>query len=116
MLKETRLALRITSTAYDAELAQLIMAAAGDLTHSAGVPVEGVSLTVTWNQGTATVTDSSSITDDLLIRAIITYVRMRFGSPEDYDRLKAAYDEQKAQLQTATGYGIPDDESEDDTE
>ena len=110
MLKETRLALRIITTAYDAELAQLIMAGADDLQHSAGVPVEGVSLTVAWNQGVATVTDSSTITDDLIIRAIITYVRMRFGSPDDYDRLKAAYDEQKAQLQTATGYGIPDDE------
>jgi hypothetical protein len=29
---------------------------------------------------------------------------MRFGSPPDYDRLKASYDEQKAQLQMSTGY------------
>jgi hypothetical protein len=29
---------------------------------------------------------------------------MNFGEPEDYDRLKASYDEQKAQLSTATGY------------
>ena len=42
--------------------------------------------------------------DALVTRAIITYARMNFGSPDDYDRLKAAYDEQKAQLQMATGY------------
>jgi hypothetical protein len=29
---------------------------------------------------------------------------MSFGLPEDYDRLKRSYDEQKAQLSNATGY------------
>ena len=35
-----------------------------------------------------------------------TYCKAHFGSIEgaEYDRLKAAYEEQKAQLQTATGY------------
>ena len=110
MLNQVRLALRITSTVYDAELASLITAAAADLTHSAGIPVDGVDFTVAWNNGTATVTDSCSIDDELLIRAIITYVRCHFGSPADFDKLKAAYDEQKAQLQMATGYGLPEDE------
>lgn len=40
----------------------------------------------------------------LVDQAIITYCLMNFGLPEDYDRLKRAYDEQKAQLVTATGY------------
>ena len=30
--------------------------------------------------------------------AIITYVRLNFGQPSDYDRLKESYDEQKKQL------------------
>ena len=48
-------------------------------------------------------TCSTSI--DLEIRdGIITYCKMSFGLPEDYDRLKRSYDEQKAQLSTATGY------------
>lgn len=42
--------------------------------------------------------------DTLVTKAIITYCKMSFGLPEDYDRLKRSYDEQKAQLSTATGY------------
>ena len=42
--------------------------------------------------------------DKLVLKAIITYCKMSSGLPEDYDRLKRSYDEQKAQLSTATGY------------
>lgn len=34
--------------------------------------------------------------------AAITYVAMNFGDPDDYDKLKKSYDEQKAQLATFT--------------
>ena len=43
---------------------------------------------------------------EMLIRAVITYVKAHFGEPDDYDRLKKSYDEQKAQLITASGYGM----------
>ena len=105
MLAQTRLALRITTNAYDAELAALIKAAATDL-RIAGVPVDGISFNISETGSRLVVTDACTLEDDIIIRAIITYVRAHFGSPEDYDRLKAAYDEQKAQLQTATGYGM----------
>ncbi len=42
--------------------------------------------------------------DALVDQAIITYCLMHFGLPEDYERLKASYDEQKAQLRTTSGY------------
>ena len=42
--------------------------------------------------------------DPLVDEAIITYCILHFGLPEDAERLKRSYDEQKAQLQTATGY------------
>jgi hypothetical protein len=42
--------------------------------------------------------------DELVFTAIVTYCKMSFGLPEDYDRLKKSYDEQKAQLSNATGY------------
>lgn len=84
MLDKVRLALRITSTAYDEDLQGLIDAGLADL-------------------GLAGVL-SEKVNDPLIQRAVITYCRCNFGSPEDYDRLKKSYDEQKAQLQMATGY------------
>ena len=106
MLSETKLALRIKTNVYDGEIARLIQAAVGDL-GIVDVEAVGVSLTVTATETGETVTDNSTITDQLLIRAIITYVRLHFGSPDDYDRLERSYFEQKAQLITASGYGLP---------
>ena len=100
MLKECKLALRITATAYDGELCSLMDAAAHDLT-IAGVVLPGTVAFVTTNQG---ITDSSTLTDALCQRAIFTYVRMNFGSPNDYERLKESYNIQKTQLMHATGY------------
>ena len=84
MLSKVKLALRITTNAFDSELTDLIAAAQLDL-------------------GIAGVTLPETI-DEMVTRAIITYCKMSFGLPEDYDKLKKSYDEQKAQLVTATGY------------
>ena len=83
-LDKVKMGLRIKTTAYDEELADLITAAQLDL----GIAGVEVPLTL----------------DEIVTRAIITYCKMSFGLPEDYDRLKKSYDEQKAQLGTATGY------------
>ena len=83
-LDKVKMGLRISTTAYDEALADLITAAQLDL-GIAGVEVP-------------------STLDEIVTRAIITYCKMSFGLPEDYDRLKKSYDEQKAQLVTATGY------------
>lgn len=104
MLNETKMALRISTNAYDPEIARLILAAVGDL-GIVDVEAAGVSLSIASD---GTVTDTSTITDNLLIRAIITYVRLNFGTPDDYDRLYQSYWEQKAQLISATGYGLPE--------
>jgi hypothetical protein len=86
MLSKVKLALRITTDAFDSELTDLINAALLDL------GIAGV------NEFEATTTDA------LIIRAVITYCKVHFGEPDEYDRLKASYDEQKAQLGMATGY------------
>lgn len=86
MLEKAKLALRITTNAFDSEISALIEAGVKDL---------GIA-------GVTEVVDAAS--DPLVTRAVITYVRLHFGAPDDYDRLKASYDEQKAQLSMATGY------------
>ena len=83
-LTAVKLALRITTDAFDSELTDLINAALLDM-------------------GIAGVTNDSTA-DALALRAVITYCKLHFGQPDDYDRLKKSYDEQKAQLSTATGY------------
>lgn len=83
-LPAVKMALRVTTNAYDSELNTLINAALLDM-------------------GIAGVTNDDD-TDALVLRAIVTYCRLNFGKPDDYDRLKASYDEQKAQLSMSTGY------------
>lgn len=87
MLELVKKALRVSTTAFDEEIQFLIDAGLQDLGR-AGVMNE-------------VLTEDST---PLVQRAVITYVKMNFGLPEDYDRLKASYDEQKAQLGTASGY------------
>lgn len=87
MLDLVKKALRITTDAFDDELQQLIDSALIDIGFGGAV--------------------SEVLTEDgdpIVKQAIITYCKMNFGLPEDYDRLKRSYDEQKAQLGTATGY------------
>lgn len=86
MLQKAKLALRLTTNAYDSEITSLINAAQADL------GIAGVVL--------------PSVLDDICERAVITYVMLHFLglSENEYDRLKASYDEQKAQLYTASGY------------
>lgn len=106
MLSETKMALRIKTNVYDGEIARLIEAAVGDL-GIVDVDAAGVSFIISATTTGEIVTDNSTITDQLLIRAIITYVRLHFGTPDDYDKLERSYNEQKAQLITASGYGLP---------
>jgi len=100
MLKEAKKALRVTATAFDSEIASLLMAGANDLT-IAGVVLPG---TVTFSVEGDTVTDLSTLTDDLAMRAILTYAAMRFGNPPNYDKLREAYETQKVQLMHAGAY------------
>jgi hypothetical protein len=79
-----KMALRVTTTAYDDQINILISAALLDL---------GIAGILSTDQ-----------TDPLIMQAVATYCRLHFGSPADFDRLLAAYEIQKGQLQVATGY------------
>ena len=106
MLKEAMLALRVTDMEYAYEISDLLEAAQTDL-QMAGIVIDGeVNITITENEqtGEITATDNSTITDKAVITAMITYVRVHFGSPADFDRLANSYDLQRRQLANATGY------------
>lgn len=51
----------------------------------------------------------SDSSDPMIREAILTFCSMNMGypTPAEYDRLKRAYDEIKAQLQSTSGYGLP---------
>lgn len=84
LITAAKLAARITTTSFDDQVGMLLDAAMLDL------GVAGVVVPTTL--------------DALVKQAAITYFLMHFGEPDDYDRLKRSYDEQKAQLATCTGY------------
>ena len=110
MLKEAMLALRVTDMEYASEIRRLLYAAKTDL-EAAGVVITGnLDITVTETEDqttheiTITATDNSTITDEWVQTAMITYVRFNFGSPTDFDRVTASYDLQRRQLANRTGY------------
>jgi len=84
LIESAKLAGRITTNAYDSQIEDLLETALLDLGVAGVVIPEDMS--------------------GLVRQAAITFFLMRFGDPDNYDRLKASYDEQKAQLVTCTGY------------
>lgn len=88
MLETVKAAMQIVENNWDAEINRLIAAACADL-------------------GVVGVEAAESTTDPLLTDAIVLFVRWRLGSPDDYDKMLAAYESTKAMLITASGYGLP---------
>lgn len=84
LIDEAKLARRLKTDAFNNQVQSLLQAAMLDL------GVAGVQI--------------PEELDALVKQAAITYFLMHFGQPDDYDRLKRSYDEQKAQLSTCTGY------------
>lgn len=97
LLDDVKQACRVTSSAYDSELGDLILAGFADI---------GI-----------TDVDAGLLTEisiePLIKRAVLTYVKLNFGEVEDgfYDRLKASYDEQKSQLLMSSQYNTWGDAS-----
>lgn len=88
LLADVKTALRVSSTALDGDISILIDAALADL---ALVGITGDSVNI-------------NTEDPLIKRAVITFCRANFGQPDDYEKMKASYDEQKAQLWMASNY------------
>lgn len=86
LLDLVKMALRISTDAYNAELSALIEAAFLDLS-AAGVTLF-----------------TAATADDLVKMAVCTYCKLNFGLPDDADRLAKAYEAQKTQLAAMDGY------------
>lgn len=86
LITSAKLAARITTTAFDDQVSDLLNAAMLDM-------------------GVAGVVVPDPV-DTLVQQAAITYFLMHFGQPDEYDRLKKSYDEQKAQLSMCSDYTV----------
>lgn len=84
LLDDVKVACRVTSNTFDSELNMLIESAKVDL-------------------GIAGVVLPNSL-DSICNVAIITYCKLHFGNPDNYEQIKASYDEQKSQLSMSSGY------------
>lgn len=89
LIQDAKLRLRLHINSFDGEIGDLIEAAAADLLHRNAIQEAQL---------------AAAPVDPLIKRAIMTYVRAFFGTPEDPERLKADYDEQKATLMMTSGF------------
>ena len=91
LLDDVKTACRVTSTAFDGELTNLMSSALDDM----GITDIKPDLLV-----------ATTAAEPLIKQALITYCKMNFGFQRDdyYARLKASYDEQKAQLSMSSAY------------
>lgn len=86
MLNAIKLALRISTNAFDSEIQNLIDAAIAEM---AGLGVTA---------------STSTTTDPQIISAVIAYCKWQFGNNEDADRWRDIYHIKLGQLKTMSGY------------
>ena len=107
MFAEVKAMLPISGDDYDAEIIMQIYACALDLTTSAEITMPGtIAITRTQDPQTHawTITDSSTVTDALIITAIGIWCNMRIGNPPNYDNLLKAYESLKGQMRISKYY------------
>ena len=106
MFQEVKDTLPISGDDYDAKIIMEIKACALDLTTSAEITLPGtIAITRTQNQqGVWTITDTSTLTDELIMTAISVWCNMRIGNPPNYDNLLKAYESLKGQLRLSKSY------------
>lgn len=96
---------------YDAKIIAEIKACGLDLTTSAEIVLPGkIDITRTLAAATTSepehwvITDSSTITDELIIKTIAVWCNKEIGNPPNYDNLQAAYNSLKGQLRLSKQY------------
>ena len=105
MFAEVKSTLPVSGDDYDNDIILQIKAAALDLTTSAEIVLPG-SISIRRDAQTGKVTDSSTVTDELIITAISIWCNMRIGNPPNYDNLMKAYESLKGQLRLSKNYTL----------
>ncbi len=103
MFAEVKAMLPISGDAYDGEIITQIKAAALDLTRTAEIVLPGT-IAIARNDETGVVTDTSTLSDELIITAIATWCTMRIGNPPNYDNLLKAYESMKGSMRLSNSY------------
>lgn len=107
MFAEVKATLPVSGDGYDEEIIMQIKAAALDLTRTTEIVLPGV-ISITREKNALnpgyTITDNSTVTDQLIITAIAVWCQMRIGNPPNYDNLQKAYDSLKGSLRLSREY------------
>ena len=103
MFQEVKAMLPISGDDYDAEIILQINACALDLTRTAEITLPGT-IAISRDSTTGAISDTSTLTDALVITAIGTWCNMRIGNPPNYDNLLKAYESLKGQLRLSKSY------------
>ena len=103
MFQEVKAMLPISGDDYDAEIILQIKACELDLTRTAEITLPGT-ISISRDETTGVVTDSSTMTDEMIITAIGTWCNMRIGNPPNYDNLLKAYESLKGNMRLSKSY------------
>ena len=103
MFQDVKDALPVSGDDYDAQIIREIKACALDLTTSAEIVLPGT-IAISRDATTGAISDTSTLTDALVITAIGTWCNMRIGNPPNYDKLLAAYESLKGQMRLSKTY------------
>ena len=95
--------LPVSGDDYDGNIIGQINAAVADLTRTAEIVLPG-DVTISRDDSTGEITDSSTLEDDYVITAIATWCNMRIGNPPNYDNLLKAYETMKGSMRLSKEY------------
>ena len=96
---------------YDAQIIAEIKACALDLTRTAEIVLPGengepgvIDISREEVLGKWTITDNSTVTDELIIKTIAVWCNKEIGNPPNYEALLKAYNSLKGQLRLSKHY------------
>ena len=103
MFQEVKAMLPVSGDDYDAEIILQINACALDLTRTAEITLPGT-IAISKDATTGVISDTSTLTDAMIITAIGIWCNMRIGNPPNYDNLLKAYESLKGQMRISKSY------------